>query len=110
MEVYARAKLSLNIMTWHKDGFTERIANAMLQKSVVVTDRTTYLDKNFVDGEELLMFDLENLKKLPEQMKELLADEAKREQIAQRGYEKAQRHTWQQRAEMILEWIEKDKG
>ena len=110
LKVYARAKLSLNIMTWHKDGFTERIANAMLQKSVVVTDRTTYLDKNFVDGEELLMFDLENLKKLPEQMKELLADEAKREQIAQRGYEKAQRHTWQQRAEMILEWIEKDKG
>lgn len=111
LKVYARAKLSLNIMTWHKDGFTERIANAMLQKSVVVTDRTTYLEKNFVNGEELLMFDLENLKKLPEQMKELLVDEAKREQIAQRGYEKALRwHTWHQRAEMILEWIEKDKG
>lgn len=48
---------------------------------------------------------------MPEQMKELLADEAKREQIAQRGYEKALRwHTWHQRAEMILEWIEKDKG
>lgn len=33
-------------MFWHKDGFTERIANAMLQKSVAVTDRTTYLEEN----------------------------------------------------------------
>ena len=45
LEVYARAKVSLNIMTWHKDGFTERIANAMRQKSAVVTDRTAYLEK-----------------------------------------------------------------
>lgn len=110
LEVYARAKVSLNIMTWHKDGFTERIANAMLQKSAVVTDRTAYLEKNFVDGEELLLFDLAHLDELPGRIKELLAEEQKRSRIAQRGYEKALRqHTWHQRAEKILEWIEEDK-
>lgn len=110
LEVYARAKLSLNIMTWHKDGFTERIANAMLQKSVVVTDRTTYLEKEFVNEEELVMFDLAHLRELPKQVKGLLSDEGKRSGIAQKGYEKALRHhTWHQRAEKLLEWIEEDK-
>lgn len=110
LEVYAKSKLSLNIMTWHKDGFTERIANAMLQKSVVVTDRTTYLEKNFVNGEDLLLFDLGHLQKLPEQIRELLDDEEKRKRMAENGYRKASlHHTWKQRAEKILEFIEEDR-
>ena len=111
LEVYARAKVSLNIMTWHKDGFTERIANAMLQKSVVVTDRTAYLEENFVNGKELLMFDLRHLKELPEQINGLLYDEKRRSEIAENGYKKAlKQHTWDQRARKILEMIEEDKG
>lgn len=110
LKVYAGSKLSLNIMTWHKDGFTERIANAMLQKSVVVTDRTTYLEKNFVNGEDLLMFDLGNLQELPGQIRELLGNGEKRKQMAENGYRKALRqHTWQQRAGKILEFIEEDR-
>lgn len=111
LEVYARAKLSLNIMMWHKDGFTERIADSMLQKSVVVTDRTTYLEKNFVNGEDLLMFDLGNLRELPNRIRELLGDEEKRKRVAENGYRKAVgQHTWKHRAEKILEFIEEDRG
>ena len=110
LKVYERSKLSLNVMTWHKDGFTERIANAMLQKSVVVTDRTTYLEKNFVNGEDLLMFDLGNLQELPGQIMELLGDDKRRERIAENGYRKAlQQHTWRQRAGTILQFIEEDR-
>lgn len=109
LEVYAKAKLSLNIMTWHKDGFTERIANSMLQKSVVVTDRTTYLEENFENGRELLMFDLGHLEELPGQIKELLSDEEKRAQIAECAYQKALKyHTWDARAKTLLQWIEED--
>lgn len=110
LRVYARSKLSFNIMTWHKDGFTERIANAMLQKSVVVTDRTTYLEKNFVNGKDMLMFDLRKLQELPGQIKELLDDEEKRKRIAENGYRKAsQQHTWQHRAGTILQFVEEDR-
>ncbi len=109
LEVYAKAKMSLNIMTWHKDGFTERIANAMLQKSVVVTDRTTYLEENFENGRELLMFDLGHLEELPGQIKELLSNEEKRAQIAECAYRKALKyHTWDARAKTLLQWIEED--
>ncbi|MCM1326527.1 MAG: glycosyltransferase [Bacteroidales bacterium] len=109
LEVYAKAKLSFNLMTWHKDGFTERIANAMLQKSVVVTDSTTYLEKNFENDRELLMFDLGHLEELPGRIKELLADEEKRAQMAECAYQKAlEQHTWEARAKAILGWIEED--
>lgn len=109
LKVYARSKIALNVMTWHKDGFTERIANAMLQKAVAVTDKTTYLADNFTDGEELVLFELGDLSELPVRVKELLADEKKRSRIAQAGYEKAAAsHTWSCRAAELLEIIEED--
>lgn len=39
LEVMEKSLISFNVMAWHKDGFTERIANSMLQHSVVLTDR-----------------------------------------------------------------------
>ncbi len=110
LNVYARAKVSLNVMRWHKDGFTERIANAMLQKAAVVTDRTTYLEENFVDGKDIILFDLGHLQEVPNRIKNLLACEEKRKQIAKNGYEKAlAAHTWKSRAAKILEMIEEDE-
>ena len=110
LQVYARSKISLNIMTWHKDGFTERIANAMLQGSVVVTDKSRYLEENFVDGQELLLFDLGDLEQLPERINELLADEERRGRIAERGRQKALReHTWERRAETLIGWLDENR-
>lgn len=109
LKVYARSKIALNVMTWHKDGFTERIANAMLQKAVVVTDTTTYLADNFADGKELVLFELDKLSELPVRIKELLADEEKRSRIAQAGYKKAAAsHTWNCRAKELLDIIGED--
>lgn len=109
LKVYARSKIALNVMTWHKDGFTERIANAMLQKAVVVTDKTTYLEDNFADGGEMVLFELDKLSELSLRVKELLADEEKRSRIAQAGYEKAAAsHTWSCRAKELLDIIEED--
>lgn len=109
LKVYARSKIALNVMTWHKDGFTERIANAMLQKAVVATDKTTYLTENFADGEDVVLFELGDLAELPVRVKELLEDEEKRGRIAQAGYEKAAAsHTWSCRAAEMLDIIEED--
>ena len=99
LKVYAQSKISLNIMSWHKDGFTERIANAMLQKSVVLTDKTHYLEKSFTDGEEILLFDLEKIEWIPQLIKGMLNDITRLENIGQAGYKKAkEKHTWENRA------------
>lgn len=107
LEVMQRSKLSLNIMSWHKDGFTERTAHALLCHSVLLSDKSTYLMENFTNGEELILFDLERLEELPQLVKSLLADGAKLEKIAERGFEKAlQEHLWKHRGEELLSIIE----
>ena len=100
--VWQQSKLSLNIMSWHKDGFTERMANIMLAGAVLVTDHTTYLDGNYTD-EDLIDFSLENRAVLPEKVQYLLQNEKKREEMAENGKQKTlQQHTWEKRAEQFL--------
>nr|MCR5099439.1 glycosyltransferase family 8 protein [Lachnospiraceae bacterium] len=80
ISVMAKSRLTLNVMSWHKGGMTERIANAMLNHSVVVSDRTTYLVREYGSGEDglgyrpgddrsddmMLLFGLEDFRDLPD--------------------------------------------
>ncbi len=103
----AYAKMSLNVMAWHKDGFTERIANSMLYRSIVVSDRSTCLEEQYKDGEELVLFDLTEIASLSERIRELLDDDRQREAMAERAYQRAiAEDTWDQRAELFLMYCE----
>lgn len=99
----ADAKISINIMPWFKGGFQERIASAMLSGAVAVTDGSTYIDENFEDGRELVVYSLNHLEELPEKVKWLLEHPELAERIACQGKERAgQELTWQHRTfEMI---------
>lgn len=108
LKVMQQSKISLNVMSWHKDGMTERVLNAMLCKSVVVSDRSTGLEEGFLNGEDLVLFSLDKLEELPKIIKELLEDEEKQKGIAQRGYEKAvKNHLWINRVGQLLEILDK---
>lgn len=110
LKVWKQSKLSLNIMSWHKGGFTERMANIMLAGAVLVTDTTTYL-KGRYNTDELLAFRLEERDKLPAQMKRLLADDALRQRIAEKGKQKTlQQHTWEKRAGQFVEMLQRNGG
>ena len=89
MKVWQQSRLSLNIMSWHKGGFTERMANIMLCRAVLVTDYTTYLDGKFEHGKDALIFRLDALEELPKMIKERLNQPKKLEKIAQSGFEKS---------------------
>lgn len=103
MRVFQQSKLSLNIMSWHKGGFTERMANILLCRTVLVTDATTYLDGRFEPGKDIIAFHLEQVKQLPQCLKNYLEDEENREKIAECGWEKAvNNHTWERRAQSFL--------
>ncbi|MBR3807530.1 MAG: glycosyltransferase family 1 protein [Lachnospiraceae bacterium] len=107
LEAMRNSKISLNIMAWHKDGFTERIANSMLSGSLVVSDTSTSLTELFEDKKDLLLFDLSNLNTLPDMLKELLSSDETLTKIAVSGYEKAlQNHLWQNRANELLNIID----
>lgn len=106
LEVWKKSKLSINIMSWHKAGFTERMSSIMLAGAVLVTDDTSYLRGKY-DDKEMLIFHLDALEELPGRIIHLLSDERQRQRIAQRGQEKTLReHTWKKRAEQFLNLLE----
>lgn len=105
--IFGESKISLNIMAWHKGGFTERLANSMAAGSVVVTDRTTYQDGALADGENVVMFDLKHMEMLPDIVRELLDDNEKMQKLAKCGQTYVQKyHSWDVRAEQFLELLD----
>lgn len=105
--IWQQSKLSLNIMSWHKAGFTERMANIMLAGAVLVTDSTRYLAGRYENGKDLVCFGLTERKMLPERIKRLLSDEAEQLRIAESGRKKTKQfHTWDVRAKEFLELLE----
>lgn len=104
LRVMRQSRISLNIMAWHKDGFTERIANSILNGSVVVSDTSTQLSELFENGEDLVLFDLNDLVTLPATIQKLLSSKEALARIAKQGYEKAyQNHLWLNRAQQLLD-------
>lgn len=103
------AKFVLNILPWFKAGTHDRINNAMLAHAVCVTDRSSYLEERFTDGEDLLYVSLEDIGAAAERIKALLREPQRAERIAESGYQKAVlKETWQNRAmDMLARVMEK---
>lgn len=102
--IYQKSKISLNVMTWHKAGMTERISEIMLSGAVCISDETQYLQTHFEHGKEILLFQLEKKEKCVEFIKDLLDNPQKREVIALNAYEKAKKlYTWDNVAKSLLE-------
>lgn len=107
LTILKQARISLNIMSWHKDGFTERIANSMLCHSLVVSDKSRFLEENFTNGKDLLLFDLTEIEKLPQLIKNLLSNPQHLASITESGYSKAlNEHQWLHRARQLLKIID----
>lgn len=105
-----KSKIGLNIMTWHKAGMTERVANIMLSGAVCVSDETTALRKYFKEDEEIVLFSLKRLDELPAKIGRLLSDCQYRRDVAERGFEKAsEEHVWKNRAAGLLQLLQSEE-
>ena len=104
LEVYGNSKISLNFMTWHKAGLTERMANIMLVGAVLLTDCTDGFSEGA--GEDFVDFKLSDIDSLPEKIKELLKNDSLLNKIALNGKKRAiSSMTWDKRAEELLELL-----
>lgn len=107
LQKISEAKISLNVMPWFKDGAHDRVFNTLLNGAVLLSDDSIYLREILRDGENCILYNLENIEGMPERVKALLADEDRMQQMADRGYEMAKRaHTWAHRADFLSELIE----
>ncbi len=103
LKAFAEAKISLNIMPWFKQGSHDRIYSSMLCGAVSLTDTSKYLEEKFTDREQLVFYKLEALEKLPELAKELLENEKRMQETADRGYKYAKENlTWKCFVEELL--------
>lgn len=103
----ADAKLNLNVMPWFKAGTHDRIFNTLLQHSLPLTDSSSWIEENFKNGENIAIYDLKHLDKLPEQVKGLLENAENTERMIENGFEKVKSHfTWKQCVDQILQETE----
>ncbi len=101
--VYGRSRMSLNVMTWHKMGATERTASILLSGAVLVSDRTTVLDRELVNGRDAVLFGLDDLGALPDR---ILAARENLPAIAAAGRSAArERWTWERCVERLKEIV-----
>lgn len=97
------SKIVLNHMAWFKAGASERIFEAMLQGAIALTDGSEYLTEELTDRKHYILYSLDAIEKLPQNINALLSDPASLETIRKSAYEQAScEHTWQHRVNSLL--------
>ena len=110
LQAIAESKVSLNVMPWFKDGTHDRVFNSILNGTVCVTDKSKYLCEELQEGQGVSYYDLEHIDELPGIVEKLLKDDAPLAEMVQEGtIVVEQKHTWENRARKLLEWIEEDE-
>ncbi|MCR4618721.1 MAG: glycosyltransferase [Lachnospiraceae bacterium] len=108
LEALSRAKISLNMMPWFKDGAHDRVFSSMLFGCALVSDSSKYMDKVIEGGKDYLKYDLKAPDETAFEVSKLVYEniiiEDKLKTIAANGLNTAfQSHTWKNRAAYIHE-------
>lgn len=110
LQICGNTRFVLNVQPWTKSGTQERVFNTMLCGAISVTDDTQYLREHTVDGENILMYQLQELDCLTEKLRYYMEHEEEAEKIAVEGNRLAKRsHTWSNRAEELLEIMKQQR-
>lgn len=80
----------------------------MLNGALCLTDSSVYLDEILQDGENCKIYSTAHTEQLPDMVNRLLSDPSGLQEIIDKGYELAKAgHTWEHRAEVLHDLIEK---
>ena len=104
--VFSKAKISVNIMPNFKAGSHDRVFSAQLNGAVSLTDPTALLQNEYVNGENILFYQLDHMEDIPSLVDDALSNLDKLKKIAQSGYSIAKsNHTWANIADILLSEI-----
>ena len=105
------ARINLNVMPWFKEGTHDRIFNTMLRHSICLTDSSTWLDRNYEDGKDIVLYDLKQLDKLPEIAGYWLNHPTEAQTLIENACEKtARNYTWVNCVDSMLESLDRCYG
>lgn len=104
LKAMGNAKISLNIMPWFKEGAHDRVYSGMLCGSMVLSDKSRYMDETIKEG--ACFFDLKEIQELPRLADEILTFPEKSREIAEAGWAYASGcHTWENRTNVLIKHI-----
>ena len=111
LNLMKNSKFVLNSMPWFKDGIHDRVYNAMLAKSICITDTSKYMEEFFADKRDLVLYDLDDMEIIPEIITYYEEHPEEATKIANRGYSSViKNHTWENRAiELLLYYFSKQE-
>lgn len=103
LKVLQRSKISLNSMPFFKSGSHERVFTGLATGALPVTSDSLYWRQQFIDGEDLIIYQSGKWEKVNQRIHEVLADPAKRERMIAQGRAKVMKsHTWDARVDQLL--------
>ncbi len=109
LKVMSNSKIVLNKLPLFFDGSHERVFSTILCGGVCVTEQNKYFLELFEDGKDLLFYRWPMLDELVDEIRELLLNQSRLQEMADRAYEKVQgKHLWAQRALQIKDIYEKN--
>ncbi len=107
LDILRETKILLNASPWAKNGAHERIFYGLSCGALVFTNENIYLKENFIDGENIVLYQANDPAGLNQKINEYLSDDKKREAVAARGRECVEKnHTWECRARGLIADLE----
>ncbi len=103
LDLMANSKIVLNSLPFFTDGPHDRIFSGMLNGAVVVTDNNRYLYRNFIEGENIVIYENNNLDTAVTKINEILSSKDLFNKITENALIVAEgNHTWEHRVLEVL--------
>lgn len=110
LAICRNTRFVLNVQPWAKDAPQERVFNAMLGGSIAVSDECDVLKMEYKDGESILLYRLEEIEKLPAQIRYYMEHTEEAKELAEYGYRiTAAAHTSEHYAKELLQVLDGEK-
>lgn len=106
LTIISRSKILYQDQAEFNDGAHDRVFTGMLNGAVVVSEYSKYLAEIFEPNKEIFLYDWLHGVEQVSVIKDLLADDNKRTEIAKKAYKKVrEQHCWVNRAQSVLEAV-----
>ena len=85
LENIENSKMVLNVFPWFKNGSHERVASALINGAVCITDENLYTKKFLNNGENTILYDRNNPKMLADRIRYYTENIHEAKKIAEKG-------------------------
>lgn len=104
IEIMKKSKICFNSMPFFKNGTHERLFMGPACGCLMVSTDTIWTRKNFVDGEDMILYKPRQLSEVNDKVNYYLAHEEERRRMAEKARQKVMKaHTWDHRVEELMQ-------